>query len=189
MPIQARVLNNFILALVLIAGCTTSPPPRTDSFIGVRLCLVVAGNATAPWPPSLLVERRDGSGVSVSNGLSSLGAEYVPGVAVLMAINLSDKPHSLYDWGDPKWKVVIEREDGTRNDFALFCGGRSLPSLARSVVTLEPGQTSAIVIGLADYLPYNPQYMKEPTMPCRMHVEYTDCGNLRSNDIIIARFD
>lgn len=183
MKTHAQCLTHLLL--LLVAGCTTPAVRTTDSSGGVQLDLVAAENVAVPWPPSLLVERHDGSGVSLSNGLSSVGAEYVPGVAVLVVANRSNQPQTLHDWSDHRWKIVIEREGGSRKEFALLDRGRSLPSFPRPAVILKPGQVAAIIVGLADYLPFNQQYMKEPSAPCRMRVVYSSDSIFRSNDLIV----
>jgi len=185
MKTHAQCLTHLLLPLLLVAGCTTPAVRTTDTNGGIQLDLVAAENIAVPWPPSLLVERRDGSGVSLSNGLSSVGAEYVPGLAVLMVANQSNQPQTLHDWSDHRWRIVIEREGGSRKEFALLDRGKSLPSLPRPAVILKPGQVAAVIVGLAGYLPVNQQYLNEPLAPCRMRVVYSNDSIFRSNDLIV----
>ncbi|MGI5870374.1 MAG: hypothetical protein ACOX9C_13150 [Kiritimatiellia bacterium] len=181
---KTKTLRLTFLLFFVVAGCTTPTLHVGDVDKDIQLHLLPIENVAMPWPPALLVERYDGSGVSLNKDISAGGAEYVPGVAVLVVTNQGSRPRAIPNWNDPQWKIVIEREDGSQRKLALIDRGRYLPDF-HSDVTLRSGQMAAVIVGLADYLPFDKHCLKNPSALCQMWVEYSGGSMLRSNKFVV----
>ena len=167
----------FVIACVLSLNQFTSFP-ATD----LDLTLLPIDNISRRWPPAVLFERHDGTGIKISAN----SARYVSGVAVLVVENRGKNSCLLQSWNEDAWKIVVTFEDGSTLRYPLI-GGRRLPGLSPKTLNLEAGGKLTMIVGIAETFPYNPRRMNNaPNLAGAMRVHYDSPDlSLQSNPLLV----
>jgi hypothetical protein len=173
----------LFIGVVFVIACALSLSqfssfPATD----LDLTLLPIDNISRRWPPAVLFERHDGTGIKISAN----SARYVSGVAVLVVENRGKNSCLLQSWNEGAWKIVVTFEDCSTLRYPLI-GGRILPGFPPKILNLEAGEKLAMIVGIAETFPYNPRRMNNaPNLVGSMCVHYDSPDlSLQSNPLLV----